>query len=76
LDVRPLAQATKNVDARRSWHRKIEEQDIGIQLMDEPDCFIAAVRFAYHAEIHLRPQNIPQAGAENRVIVGNHNPNL
>jgi len=56
-------------------HRQIEEKNVGLDLRRQFDGLQAVAGFSDHFHVGFGLQQAPEAVAENRMIVGNHNAN-
>ena len=56
-------------------HGKIEEKNVGLDLLGQFDRLEAITGFAHYFHVAFRFQQAPQPVAENGMIVGNHNAN-
>lgn len=62
------------LDAIDVWHRHIHQHDIGMRLLSQLDRFLTIARLAHHFDPLAFAEQVGQPPAENRMIVGQQNP--
>ena len=68
-------QLLQRLQAVRSRHREVEQQDVGPQAGHLRDRLLAVARLADHLEPRVRLEQPAQAVSEDRVVVGDHDAN-
>jgi hypothetical protein len=70
------AQLPGGVDAVQPGHPHVHQHDVGPVLPDRGDRFEAVGAFGDHDDVRFRPQYQVQAGADHRLVVGEHHPDV
>jgi hypothetical protein len=65
----------QGVHPRHAGHGEVEKEDVGLQLLGEPDRLLAAAGLPDHGEAALRFEERAQALAEDRMVVRDEHTN-
>jgi len=72
---RAVAQDPSRLEPVQPRHPDVHQHDVGLQVASELDRLGAVARLADHLDVRFRLEDQPEAGADERLVVGEQDPN-